>query len=243
LAGSFNRDADKHYGSLIRKGFSVPVVTAIEVQKRNKERVNVYLDGKYAFSLNLMDAMRLKRGQDLTDAEITAMQGDDAVVRAVESASRFLGHRPRSVSEVYKNLKGKDFEPAIVDLAIERLTGMGYLDDSAFARYWIESRERFKPLGRIALRFELRQKGVADAVIETALEALDDEDSAYRAAASLLKRQRGYTVRVARQKLSSALARRGFPFSEIRAALDRHFEEADPDFFVANDAESYEDEP
>lgn len=212
----------------------MPVVTAIEVQKRNKERVNVYLDGVYAFSLNLMDGAKLHKGQTLSDAEIAQMQGEDLVVRAVDSAARFLGHRPRSVTEVRQNLREKDFDAGVIDAALERLTSLGYLDDRAFARYWVESRTHFKPLGAAALRFELRQKGVADAVIREILETVDDESGAYVAAGPLLKRMRGVDRRTARQKISMTLARRGFSFDDVRSALDRLFdevEEEDAEFF------------
>lgn len=213
----------------------MPVVTAIEVQKRNKERVNIYLDGTYAFSLNLMDGAKLHKGQMLTDADIALMKGEDLVVRAVDSAARFLGHRPRSVAEVRKNLKQKDFDAGVIDIALDRLTSMGYLDDRAFARYWIESRTHFKPLGTAALRFELRQKGVADGIVGEALDAVDDESGAYTAARPLLLRLRGRDQRMARQKVSMTLARRGFAYDDVRNALDRLIEEIedeDDSFFT-----------
>lgn len=169
----------------------MPVVTAVEVQKRSKERVNIYLDGSYAFSLNIVDAASLRTGQSLSDSEIAAMRGEDAVVRAVDSAARFLGHRPRSVSEVRRNLKDKEFDAGIIDAAIERLERMGYLDDTAFAQYWVENRIQFKPLGSSALRFELRQKGVSDAVIQHALADLNDQHGARQVAELLLRRMRG----------------------------------------------------
>lgn len=216
----------------------MPLVTAIEAQKRNKERVNIYLDGEYAFSLNMMDGAKLRKGQTLSDAEIAAMQRDDLVVRAVDSAARFLGHRPRSVAEVRKNLKDKDFEAGVVDKAIERLTTLGYLDDRSFAKYWVESRTHFKPLGTAALRYELRQKGVADSILEEILEAVDDESGAYTAAEPLLKRLRGVDRHTARKKISTTLARRGFSFGDVRNALDQLFdevEEQDADYFKRED--------
>jgi regulatory protein len=132
----------------------------------------------------------------------------------------------------------KEFDLGVIDAAEERLTKLGYLDDSAFARYWIQSRTQFKPLGVAALRFELRQKGVPDAVIQTALEEVDDESGAYRAAMTLFKRMRGTDRRTARQKLSTALARRGFRYDDIRPAIERLFEETDeddPGFFASSE--------
>lgn len=223
----------------------MPVVTAVEVQKRSKERVNIYLDGAYAFSLNIVDAASLRTGQTLSDSDIAALRGEDAVVLAVDSAARFLGYRPRSVSEVRRNLKDKEFDAGIIDAAIERLERMGYLDDTAFARYWVENRTQFKPLGSSALRFELRQKGVSDAVIQHALADLNDQHGARQAAEPLLRRMRSTDRRAARQKLSTTLARRGFAFEDVRAALDELFQDVETDdetFFAGEDGDT-EHEP
>jgi regulatory protein len=212
----------------------VPVITSLEVQKRNKERVNVYLEGEYAFSLGIMEAARLHKGQTLTDSEVVRLKEEDLVAKAVDSAARFLGHRPRSIAEVRRNLAEKDYDEGVIEAALGRLTTLGYLDDWAFARYWIQNRTQFKPLGTAALRFELRQKGVPDAIVQAVLGEVDDESGAYAAATPLLKRMRGQTRKAAREKLASTLGRRGFRFDDIRTAIERLFEEydeEDPTFF------------
>jgi regulatory protein len=183
------------------------VVTTLEVQKRNKERVNVYLDGEYAFSLTLLEAVKLRKGQTLTEAEIAALRGEDEIVRAVDRAARFLSFRPRSIAEVQRNLSQKDTPEPVIELAIERLRVMGYVDDEAFARYWLENRTTFKPMGPMALRYELRQKGIADSVINAVLEAVDSDDSAYRAAHAKALRMRGLSRQAFKNKLGSFLQR------------------------------------
>jgi len=77
-------------------------ITTIEIQKRNKERANIYLDGEYAFSLSLIEAAKLHKGQTLTDAEITTLREADTITRAVDQAARFLAYRPRSIEEVFE---------------------------------------------------------------------------------------------------------------------------------------------
>lgn len=109
----------------------MPVVTAVEVQKRSKERVNIYLDGSYAFSLNIVDAASLRTGQSLSDSEIAAMRGEDAVVRAVDSAARFLGHRPRSVSKYAGISKTRSSTPA---LSTPRSNALSEWDTSTIRR-------------------------------------------------------------------------------------------------------------
>ncbi len=92
---------------------------------------------------------------------------DPAVV--LEAAARFLEVRPRSVAEVRRRLRDAGYRPELVEGAVERMLTLGYLDDAAFARTWVESRDRARPRGARALRDELRRKGVAPADIEAAL--------------------------------------------------------------------------
>ena len=140
-------------------------ITALVAQKKNPDRVNVYLDGRFAFGLATIEAARLRRGQTLSDDEIAALQNRDEVQKAHESALHYLDYRPRSVDEIRRYLKGKDVAPEVMNEIIERLTSVGLLDDWAFARYWLENRSDFRPRGERALRLELRQKGVPGDIV------------------------------------------------------------------------------
>lgn len=217
------------------------IVTALEMQKRNKERVNVYLDGEYAFSLTLMEAAKLKKGQTLSEADVQQLQAIDDVHKAVDRAARFLSYRPRSTQEVRQNLLKNGTSEEVTDLALERLAHLGYLDDVAFTRFWLENRDLFKPRGPMALRYELRQKGIADSIIDTALEALDEDDAAYRAALPRVRRLRGASQQAFRQKLSNFLQRRGFSYATSRDAITQIIAETvadDPEFFADDDTTS-----
>jgi regulatory protein len=213
-------------------------VTALEIQKRNKERVNVYLDGAFAFSLDLMQAASLHKGQQLDEAAIATLRDADAVSRAVDRAARFLAYRPRSTEEVRRNLADKDTPEPVIAAAMTRLETLGYLDDRAFAAFWIDNRNTFKPLSPRALRYELRQKGVADTIIDEALADIDAADAAYRAAQGQLRKLHGTDRATFRHKLSAFLGRRGFPFDISREAIERLLEEIDlqdPDYFHETD--------
>ncbi len=210
-------------------------ITALEIQQKNKERVNVYIDGAFAFGLNLLDAATLRKGQTLSPADITRLQYGDAVVRAVDAAARFLSYRPRSTAEVRQNLEKKDYPADVIDATMERLAALGYLDDLAFARYWVENRDTFKPRGPIALQMELRQKGVPDSIIQQVVETVDAQDAAYRAAQGKLSRYRGSTVMDFKRKLGGFLQRRGFGFEEVNTVLNTLIDElaeTDPGFFA-----------
>lgn len=210
------------------------VITALQVQKRDQERVNVFIDGEFAFGLNVLDAARLRKGQALSEAEIAALRDQDAVVQAVNAAAHFLSYRPRSEHEVRRNLLDKETPQAVVDAAVQRLHGLGYLDDAAFARYWVDNRSQFKPLSHRALRQELRQKGVADSLISEVLEAHQESDLAHQAALTQLRKLRNRTPQEFKTKLSAFLQRRGFGYStthDVVARLIDSLESDDPDYF------------
>jgi regulatory protein len=214
----------------------MPTITALTQQKRNQERVNVHLDGEFAFGLNIVDAAGLRTGQDLSDAQIAELRDKDAVVQAVDRAVRFLSYRPRSIQEVRQNLEKHDTPPAVIDAAIERLIQLRYVDDEQFARFWVENRDNFKPRGAIALRQELRQKGIDNALVDAVLDdLLDEADAAYRAASARSQRYAGSSKQVFKHKLGGFLQRRGFSYRQTSQAITQLIEDLeanDPDFFM-----------
>lgn len=210
------------------------IITALQIQKRDKERVNVFIDGEFAFGLNVLDAAQLRKGQVLAEAEIVALRDADAVVQAVNTAAHFLSYRPRSEQEVRQNLKAKETSEAVIDAAVEKMAAMGYLDDAAFARYWVENRSQFKPLSHRALRQELRQKGLADAVIAEVLDEQNESELAHKAATTQLRKLRNQPLREFKTKMNAFLQRRGFSYSttqDVVASLIETLESDDPDYF------------
>jgi regulatory protein len=205
-------------------------ITALEVQQHNKERVNVYLDGAFAFGLSMLDAARLRKGQYLSHSEVAALKAHDSVEQAYERAVKFLGRRPRSTTEIRRYLAEKQVDTAAVDEVVARLESQGYIDDLAFARYWVANRQQFRPRGTRALRFELREKGITPAIIDQALAGFDTSEVAYQAAQDKARRLRGLDRRAFREKMGSYLVRRGFDYDTAREVIDRligEFEEQD----------------
>ena len=221
--------------------FFMGKVTALEVQKRNKKRVNVFIDETYAFSLSLDEAAHLHKGQNLSDAEVDALVNEAAITAATESAARFLALRPRSTQEVRQNLAKKGLSPAVIDATLERLIAFGYIDDRAFADVWVRDRMTYKPSSPRALRYELRQKGISSDVIDAALADLDAEDAAYQAAQAQSRRLRGTSRRDFQNKLGAFLQRRGFSYGQARTVIRRLMQELDadqPDFFSGDTDET-----
>lgn len=200
-------------------------ITALRYQKKNRDRVSVYLDGRYAFGLPAIVAAELKRGQSLSETEIESLQGRGTVESAYGRALNYLSYRPRSRAEVVSYLEKRDLPEGQVNDIVGRLERAGLVNDEAFATFWVENRERFRPKGLRALRYELRTKGISEDLIEEALSSIDVTEGAYRAADRKAQQMNHLDQRTFHRKLVEYLARRGFGYEEARGAAERHWNE------------------
>jgi len=201
-------------------------ITALRFQKRNKNRVNVYLDGQFAFGLTAIEAAHLRVGQTLSDDDVARLRMQDEVERAYERALNYLSYRPRSEAEVRRNLRKKNVEDEIIKTVVERLTRAGLLNDREFARYWVENRLQFNPRGARALRHELWEKGVPAPIIADTLVDFDEEAAARKAAEAGARRLAHLEPRDFRRRLGAYLARRGFSYAVIEPLLEEMLEAA-----------------
>jgi regulatory protein len=200
-------------------------ITAIEPQKHDPDRVNIHLDGNYAFGLTRITATWLKIGQELSDDKIASLQAEDGRERAYQQAMLFLSYRARSESEIRQNLGKHEFPQDVIEQTLERLRENQLADDNQFARAWVENRNTFRPRSRRALQMELRQKGLSDETSQSALEGLDEEALAYEAGLKKARRLQSEEWSEFRKKLSEHLARRGFPYSVIASVVSRIWKE------------------
>ncbi len=200
-------------------------ITAITAQIKNKDRVNIFLDDRYAFSLASAAAQGLKIGDTISETEIAERQAKDTLEKAKEQVIRYIVQRPRSVTEVRRYLQGKGYDEAQVEQILGRVQAMNLLDDTAFAEYWIDQRLTFKPRSQMALRYELKQKGVSQDVMESLLNEVDEVAAATTAAQSKLNSLRHLPQEQFRTKLGSHLQRRGFRYDTIRQVIDELWRE------------------
>jgi len=211
-------------------------ITAIEVQKRTPNRVNIHLDGEFAFGLARIVAAWLRVGQELSEEKIGQLQAEDAQERAFQQAMLFLSYRARSESEIRQNLRKHEIPEPVIEQTLDRLRQDGFADDNQFARAWVENRSLFRPRSRRMMALELRQKGLTEDAVSSAIESVDDEALAYEAAQKRATRFRGLEWNEFRKKLSDFLARRGFSYSVIAPVVTRIWNEAH------NDEQHYEEE-
>ena len=198
-------------------------ITRLQIQQKNKERVNIFLDEEYAFSLELMLAAGLRKGQQLTEAEIAALQADDERKRAYAAALTFLGQRVRSQTEVAQRLEQREFTPEAIAQTLARLQQEGYLDDTTFGQQWVANRQRFRPRSERALRYELRRKGMENSLIDEVIQEaeIDEDAAAWAALQPKIARWQGLERAQFIQKAGGFLARRGFGHEVARRVIDR----------------------
>lgn len=213
-------------------------ITAISVQKKNPNRVNIHLDGEYAFGVARITAAWLKNGDELSDEKIAKLLAEDAREWAYQQAMLYLSYRARSEKEIRQNLRKHEMPEAVIEETIERLRKAGLANDNEFAQAWVENRSTFRPRSRRALAMELRQKGLDDETVHSAVSGVDEEALAYEAAQKRLGRLTGLEWNEFRKKLSEFLARRGFPYSVIAPIVTRLWSEVHMD----DQAKNFEDE-
>ncbi len=213
----------------------MPIITALRVQTGGEDRVSLYLDDEFAFDLPLICAAGLRAGQALSELEIKALDRENKQQAAYDRAVNYLSFRPRSAEEVRRHLVKSGISDAVIAIVVDRLRQQGTIDDVSFAQFWIENRERFKPMAPRALRYELSQKGVDQDIIESLLPAVDAEASAERAAEKQVWRYRGVSRIDFRRKLGSWLYRRGFDRDTIHSVIDRleaELDQSEPRYFA-----------
>lgn len=200
-------------------------ITALTVQKRHPDRVSIFLDDAFAFGLPFRVAETLRKGQQLSPEEIEELKTKNLTDRAKNNALHLISLRPRSIVEIERRLQKKEYNDATISQVIAELEKVELLDDAAFARFWVEQRETFKPRSRIALSHELRQKGVARDIIELALADLDEMAMAETVARKKAPRWAHLPQVDFRLKLGRFLQQRGFHYGIIKPVVDNLWQE------------------
>ena len=201
-------------------------ITAIKPQQKNPQRVNVYLDGEFAFGLASIVAAWLKVGQDLSEEKIANLKTEDESEVTYQKALHFLSYRPRSSAEVRQNLSKHKISEALIEETLNRLQRAGLINDETFARAWVENRNTFRPSGKPALRMELRRKGLSNEIVQSVLDTqVNEEALAFGAARKYALRLAGLEWPEFRQKLGGFLARRGFSYNAIAPVVSEVWKE------------------
>lgn len=211
----------------------MPLITALEKQRR-RPRFDLYLEGVFAFSLRpeLVLASGLAVGAELTYERQRWLYDEEQRLGATEAALRLLAMSPRSEKELRERLAKRGFRKAALESAVIRVREMGYLDDAAYAKFFVETRQASTPRSRRALTFELSRKGVDRQVAASSVEDVSDVEAAYAAAQRRLRALRDLDCATFTRRLGAFLGSRGFGYGVTRLTIERCWSECN-----AGDAE------
>lgn len=194
-------------------------ITTIKQQLKRTDRYSVYVDDKYIFSLSEAELLNsgLKKGQEFTEAELADLKQTAVIDKGYDRVLNLISHRVRSEWEIQDYLKRKQYDESTIQAIVAKLQTRGYIDDTAFAKRWVENRRLLKPVSRRRLIQELKQKRVDAAIIEQILAA--DKGDEITVLKDLIARKRRQTKYQDDLKLAQYLARQGFSYADIKAAL------------------------
>ena len=208
----------------------MPLITALEKQKR-RPRFDLYLEGAFAFTLRpeLILASGLSVGTELSHERQRWLYDEEQRLGAIEAALRLLAMSPRSEKELRDRLKRRGFKRPAVDAAVTRVAEMGYVNDAAYARFFVEARQASTPRSRRALTFELSRKGVDRGVAASSVEDVSDADAAFAAAQRRLRSFQKLDRVTFTRRLGSFLGSRGFGYGVTRLTIERCWAECHGD--------------
>jgi len=197
-------------------------ISALEEQKKNKNRINVYINGDFAFGLSKFVGRKLKEGQILSEAEINDLVHKESREKAYQIALRYISYKQRTLYEVEEKLEKSGFSGDIVSSVVGECEQKGYLDDLEYARQWVDVRSSSKPRSRRQLAYELRKRGISDNLISEAMEfAPEDVELAYELGKKYARRYGHLDQEDFKKKLFGVLARRAFSFDVVNKTVNK----------------------
>ncbi|NMA33497.1 MAG: regulatory protein RecX [Clostridiaceae bacterium] len=198
------------------------VITSVERNRKHRDRLSVFVDGRFAFTISEEDylSLNLYEKSEITEETIEYIRNTVNFRDARSRAVRYLTLRIRTEKEVRDKLKSEGFDRECISRVIDELKAIGYINNQLYAQKYVFDRSKLKPMSKKMMKLQLLSKGISE---ETADEVLSDwkaEDS--DVARSLVKRKFGkYDLGDEKilRKAYMFLAHRGFTGDTIREVL------------------------
>lgn len=201
-------------------------VTKIETQKRNKEKVNIYVDNKYLFSLTLngLLASHLKEGSEITDSQIEELKIEDEPKLAFQHALNIISYSMKTEFELVKKLREKEFSEPSIEQAVQKLKGYKYIDDDIYVTMYIKTKAIPNNWGEQKIISKLLQKGVDINLIKQKIEELYSYDEKKNAITKVAEKYveklpKDEDILKKKQKLYRYLAGKGYSYELISSTV------------------------
>ncbi len=195
-------------------------ITDIKQQVKTAGRYSIFVDGKFTFGLseNALLVSGLRVGQELSNQELDELKDTAKFDKAYNRALNLIVRRVRSEWEIREYLKRKDYDPELIDQLVAKLYQHSWLDDSVFARKWVDNRRLLKTTSKRRLQQELRAKRVSDDIIKQVL--AEDETDEKELLKGLIERKQQQSRYQDKQKLMAYLIRQGYNYGDVKDVLE-----------------------
>jgi len=193
----------------------MPIITRITQQKRKNERYNIFLDGKYAFSVDeeVLARYQLGKNKELTDFDIGEIEYEDEIRKGFNKALIYLSYRMRSEHEIVLHLKEHEMGDASIEETLHKLRKYGYVNDEEFAKAFVNTQIRTSDKGPRHMQNALKDKGISPSIIEEALERISHEEWVERAEQvmeKVIKKNAKQSKLQIKKKGQDSLSRKGY---------------------------------
>lgn len=198
------------------------LITKIEVQKRNKSRVNLYLDGEFYCGLSLETVLRnwLKEGQQISAEKVEYLKNETEKQVALEKATAYIAKCQKTKKQIYDYLQKKGFEESACNFALEKLAEYHFVDDEIYAKNYVKSKG--KRCGEKKLAYELKHKGIDEQIINECIENFcEDEKNVDNVLEKYLK-NKPLDIKT-KQKAFRFLVSHGYSSEVASAAINRKY--------------------
>jgi regulatory protein len=204
-------------------------ITDIKRQKHHGGRFSIYVDGKYAFSLDsvTLTGSGLHIGDTISDEKLKVLSQKDEFFRARDYAYSLLSYRERTEYEMKKRLFEKGFSTGVVRGVLDMLKAKDLINDRSFARKWVDDVLLHRPMGKLRIQHELRKRRVSEDVIDEVCQLRLESDAevalARCAAEKKLHVLENYPPDTQKRRLYGFLKNRGFDFGVIHDLMKEYF--------------------
>ncbi len=200
------------------------IITKIEIQKKNKNRVNLYIDGEFYCGLSVETVMKnhLKEGQSVNENSINYLVTQTEKENALAKAANYISKAQKTKKEITKYLIQKGYDDEVIYFVIEKFEEYNYIDDSLYAKNYIKFKN--KNNGSRKIEMELKQKGVNEELLKQSLiDFADDRKSVLPVALKYMKNKEKDLKN--KQRAYRFLASKGYNFEDIIYALNQIFKD------------------
>ena len=207
------------------------IITKIESQKRNDERVNIYVDEKFFIAIykELVFSFNLKKGQEIDTDNLKAILEDELYMKAKNKALNILSKSSQSEKQIRQKLS-KDFEEHTIDRVLEFLQKYKFIDDEDLASRIVNTNVNLNKYGKNKIKQNLYNKGIDKTIIEYAIDEIDTDkefENALYLGKKRFERLKNEDSKKAYQKIGNHLAYKGFNYDIIKKVLNKLFKDID----------------